>query len=55
MVMAHVLRGAAINAFYTIKALFKFMEHFKKKRRHGPAAVVVPLGLCTSLSGVDGG
>jgi hypothetical protein len=27
-----VPRGAAINATYTIKALGKFMEHFKKKR-----------------------
>jgi hypothetical protein len=27
-----VPRGTAINATYTIKALGKFLEHFKKKR-----------------------
>jgi hypothetical protein len=33
LIYMHIVpRGAAINATYTIKALGKFMEHFKKKR-----------------------
>ncbi len=33
LIYMHIVpRGAAINAIYTIKALGKFLEHFKKKR-----------------------
>jgi hypothetical protein len=53
LIYTHIVpRGASINVTYTIKVLGKFLEHFKKKRpRHGPAAVVVPLGQSASPHG----